>query len=80
MIKAAGFDPVWFGVVLVILLEIGLVTPPVGMNLFVIQGMAKASLGEVASGSFPDVILMLAGVPALTLFPDIALWLPRKMF
>ena len=80
VIKAAGFDPIWFGVVLVILLEIGLVTPPVGMNLFVIQGMAKTSLSEVAWGSFPYVILMLGGVLALTVFPDIALWLPRKMF
>ena len=80
VMKAAGFDAIWFGVVLVILLEIGLVTPPVGMNLFVIQGMAKTTLGEVAWGSLPYVILMLVGVLALTVFPDIALWLPRKMF
>ena len=80
VMKAAGFDAIWFGVVLVILLEIGLVTPPVGMNLFVIQGMAKTTLGEVAWGSLPYVILMLVGVLALTIFPDIALWLPRKMF
>ena len=80
VIKAAGFDPIWFGVVLVILLEIGLVTPPVGMNLFVIQGMAKTTLGEVAWGSLPYVVLMLFGVLALTIYPDIALWLPRKMF
>ena len=50
------------------------------MNLFVIQGMAKTTLGEVAWGSLPYVVLMLAGVLALTIFPDIALWLPRRMF
>jgi tripartite ATP-independent transporter DctM subunit len=80
VMAAAGFDPIWFGVVLVILLEIGLVTPPVGMNLFVIQGMAKTTLGEVSWGSFPYVILLLAGVIMLTLFPAIALWLPQRMF
>lgn len=80
VMKAAGFDPIWFGVVLVILLEIGLVTPPVGMNLFVIQGMAQTTLGEVAWGSLPYVVLMLVGVLMLTIFPEIALWLPRKMF
>ncbi|MCC7275247.1 MAG: TRAP transporter large permease, partial [Alphaproteobacteria bacterium] len=77
---AAGFDPIWFGVVLVILLEIGLVTPPVGMNLFVIQGMAETTLGEVSWGSLPYVLLLLGGVLALTIFPEIALWLPRRLF
>ncbi|TXL77610.1 TRAP transporter large permease [Vineibacter terrae] len=80
IMTAAGFDPIWFGVVLVILLEIGLVTPPVGMNLFVLQGMAKTSLGEVSWGSLPYVVLLLAGVLVLTLFPGIALWLPQQMF
>ncbi len=80
VMSAAGFDPIWFGVVLVILLEIGLVTPPVGLNLFVIQGLAKADLGEVAWGSLPYVVLLLVGVLLLWLFPQIALWLPTKMF
>ncbi|MGE0716787.1 MAG: TRAP transporter large permease [Alphaproteobacteria bacterium] len=80
IMMAAGFDPVWFGVILVILLEIGLVTPPVGMNLFVIQGMAETSLGEVARGSLPYVLLLLAGVGMLTAFPGIALWLPQQLY
>jgi len=80
IMKAAGFDPIWFGIVLVLLLEIGVITPPVGMNLFVIQGMAKTKLGEVAWGAFPYVVLLLIGVLLLTLFPQIALWLPQKMF
>ncbi len=80
IMKAAGFDPIWFGIVLVLLLEIGVITPPVGMNLFVIQGMAKTKLGEVAWGAFPYVVLLLIGVFLLTLFPQIALWLPQRMF
>ncbi|WP_374442710.1 TRAP transporter large permease [Stella sp.] len=80
VMMAAGFDPIWFGVVLVILLEIGLITPPVGVNLFVIQGMAGTTLGEVGWGSLPYVLLLLGGVLALTLVPDIALWLPRQLF
>ncbi|BBK34897.1 tripartite ATP-independent transporter DctM subunit [Stella humosa] len=80
VMMAAGFDPIWFGVVLVLLLEVGLITPPVGVNLFVIQGMAGTTLGEVSWGAFPYVLLLLAGVLALTIFPDIALWLPRRLF
>ncbi len=79
VIKALGFDPIWFGVVLVLLLEIGLITPPVGMNLFVIQGMAKQPLELVIRGSFPFVILMLAMIGILAVFPGLALWLPAKM-
>ena len=80
VMKAAGFDPIWFGVVLVILLEVGLVTPPVGMNLFVIQGMAETSLSDVGWGSLPYVVLLLLGVLLLTLVPDLVLWLPSRMY
>ena len=80
VMMAAGYDPLWFGIVLVILLEIGLITPPVGMNLFVIQGLAKTSLGNVGWGSLPYVLLMILGVVLLTIFPQIALWLPKQMF
>ncbi len=81
IVTGAGFDPVWFGVILVILLEIGLLTPPVGINLFTIQGIAPAgtSLAEVAWGSLPFVVLLLLGIGILTLFPELALWLPSKM-
>jgi len=80
IVQAQGFDPIWFGVVLVILLETGLITPPVGINLFVIQGMSGEPLGRVAAGSLPYVVLMLLGVVLLTFFPGLALWLPAKMF
>ncbi|MBW2146081.1 MAG: TRAP transporter large permease [Deltaproteobacteria bacterium] len=79
VMMALGYDPVWFGVVLVLLLEIGLITPPVGMNLFVIQGIARQPLGIVAWGAFPFVILMLIMVVMLALYPQLALWLPAKM-
>ncbi|MGE5097145.1 MAG: TRAP transporter large permease [Betaproteobacteria bacterium] len=80
VIQALGFDPIWFGVVLVLLLEIGLITPPVGMNLFVIQGISGRPLGEVSWGAFPYVIIMLVEILLLVLFPSIALWLPAKVF
>ena len=80
IVQAQGFDPIWFGVVLVILLETGLITPPVGINLFVIQGMSGEPLGRVAAGSFPYVVLMLLAIVLLAFFPGLALWLPAKMF
>jgi TRAP-type C4-dicarboxylate transport system permease large subunit len=76
---ALGFDSVWFGVVLV-LLEVGLITPPVGMNICVIQGMANCPLSIVAWGAFPYVIMMLVAVALVApLYPGLTLWLPSKM-
>lgn len=73
-----GYDPVWFGVILVLLLEIGLITPPVGLNLYTVRGlMPEATLGEVSLASLPFVLLLLAGVVLFTIFPEIVLWLPR---
>lgn len=71
-----GIDPVWFGVYFVIMIECALITPPVGLNLFVIQAVARASLAEVARGTWPFVLVMLVMVVLLYLFPAIALWLP----
>jgi tripartite ATP-independent transporter DctM subunit len=80
IVQAQGFDPIWFGVVLVILLEVGLITPPVGLNLYVIQGMAKVPLGVVARGAFPYVVMMLGAVIVLWFLPGLALWLPGRLF
>lgn len=74
-----GYNPIWFGVVLVILLEIGLITPPVGMNLFVIQGLAQCPLAEVARGALPFVLIMLLMILMLATSPSLALWLPSRM-
>lgn len=74
-----GFDSVWLGVVLVLLMEIGLITPPVGLNLFVLQRVGGRPLREVAMGSLPFVGLLLAGVLLLAIWPEIALWLPGRL-
>ena len=68
-----GFDPIWFGVYMVILVECALITPPVGLNLYVIQSVAKSSLGDVSRGVLPFLVLMLLTVVLLYLVPDLAL-------
>ncbi|GEK71983.1 MULTISPECIES: TRAP transporter large permease [Halomonas] len=77
IILAADFDPYWFAVVLTINLEIGLITPPVGLNLFIIKGIAPdISLRSILTGSLPYALCMVLAIVLLCLFPDIALWLP----
>jgi tripartite ATP-independent transporter DctM subunit len=81
LVTGLGFDGVWFGVALVILIEIGLLTPPVGINLFVMMSISKnrLSLGATALAALPYVGLMLLMLVAITLFPFIVLWLPRSL-
>jgi len=80
LITGLGFDPIWFGVIMVVWLEIGFITPPVGLNLFVIQGlMPGTGAREVTIGTTPYVILMILLVVILFVFPDLALWLPAHM-
>ena len=74
-----GFDPIWFGIFMVILVECALITPPVGLNLYVIQSVAKAPLFEVSRGVLPFLVLMLLTVVFLYLYPDLALYIPFKM-
>ena len=75
-----NFDPIWFGVILVIMVELGLITPPVGLNLFVIHGIARnRPLSEIAIGSVPYCIILMFGVLLLYFFPNIALFLPSLM-
>ncbi len=76
----AGFDPIWFGIYLVLMVEMAMVTPPVGFNLFVLQGITGRSIGYVARAAFPFFILMLVGVLLLAVFPQIALWLPTYLY
>ncbi|MDY8109287.1 TRAP transporter large permease [Fulvimarina sp. 2208YS6-2-32] len=77
IITGAGFDPYWFAVILTINMEIGLITPPVGLNLYVINGIAPdISLGQILRGSLPYVGCMVFGIVLLCLFPGIALFLP----
>lgn len=80
LVMAAGWDPVWFGVFLVVAIELGLITPPVGFNLFVIQGLTRRPVGEIARAAFPFFLLMVAAALLLIVFPQIALWAPRALF
>ncbi len=79
MIRQAGFDMIWFGIYLVIVVEMAQITPPVGFNLFVLQGMANKDMGFIARSAFPLFLLMILAVFIVVIFPEIALWLPNKM-
>ena len=73
----AGFDPVWFGVLIIILMELAMITPPVGINLYVVQGLRKrGKIDDVIIGAAPFVITMLLMIVILSIWPQIALWLP----
>jgi len=75
----AGFDPVWFGILVVVLMETAMITPPVGINLYVVQGVRKRGrIDDVIIGTAPFVLTMLAMIVALILWPEIALWLPQN--
>lgn len=80
IITGAGFDPIWFGVIMTINMEIGLITPPVGLNLFVVQGIAPdVSIAKIMRGSLPYVLCMCLAIVILCFFPEIATWLPDKL-
>ena len=82
VVVAAGIDPVWFGIFVVLMCEMGLITPPVGMNLYVVQGIRLdgGPFADVVRGALPYVAIMIAFTLLLIAFPSIALWLPRTMF
>ena len=80
LVTGLGFDPIWFGVIMIVWLEIGLITPPVGLNLFVIQNLMRGTTArDITLGTTPYVVLMIVLVVLLFLFPELALWLPRQM-
>jgi TRAP-type C4-dicarboxylate transport system permease large subunit len=81
VMTAAGFNPVWLGVIITILIEVGMLTPPVGMNLFVLSGITgnEVTLMQAARASVPYWLLLLFGVAILTVFPKIVLFLPSLM-
>ena len=76
---AMGVDPIWFGIFMVIMVECALITPPVGLNLYVIQSVAKTQLGEVAKGVFPFLIMMIFTVFIMYIWTDLALYIPFKL-
>ena len=80
IIEQAGFDPYWFAVVLTINMEIGLITPPVGLNLYVINGIApEIKLPTILRGALPFMLCMVVGIILLCIFPEIATWLPTAL-
>ena len=79
MVTVAGFDPIWFGIYLILMVEVSQITPPVGFNLFVIQGLTGEPIVNIAKYALPFFFLMLLTTAILTIFPDIALFLPNLM-
>ena len=80
-LRTAGFDLVWFGIVMAVVLEMGLIHPPVGLNIFVINRIAPdIGLGAIIRGTIPFVVLMAIGVVILSVFPGIAMWLPDLVY
>ena len=75
----AGIDPIWFGIFFVVLIETALITPPVGMNLFVIQAVARAKLQDVAKGAMPFALIMLSTAVLLWFWPALALYIPYEL-
>jgi TRAP-type C4-dicarboxylate transport system permease large subunit len=82
VLTAAGFDPVWIGVFVTIMIEIGMLTPPVGVNLFIALAIAKGrvTLGQLSKECLPYWVMLLIGTALLTVFPQIALFLPRVVY
>jgi tripartite ATP-independent transporter DctM subunit len=79
MVTAAGFDPIWFGIYLILMVEVSQITPPVGFNLFVIQVLTGEPMLQIAKYALPFFFLMLLTTAILTIFPNIALYLPNLM-
>jgi TRAP-type C4-dicarboxylate transport system permease large subunit len=79
LVMQLGFDPVWFGVLVVVTAEVGMVTPPLGLNVFVVARYTNRPLGELFSGVMPHVWAHLIVIALLTIFPSIILWLPSTM-
>ena len=80
LVVEQGYDPIWFGILMIVLIEMALITPPVGLNLYVVQGARKSgNMSEVMLGTIPFVLVMLAMVAALIAFPQIALFLPEAL-
>jgi len=79
MVQAAGIDPLWFGIYLVIVVEMSQITPPVGFNLFVIQGLTGKDILTITKATLPFFLLMMLAIALMHIFPSIALYLPYAM-
>ena len=79
MIRQAGIDPIWFGIFIVVVVEMAQVTPPIGFNLFVLQGLTRHEIGYISKVALPMVALMLVMIVLLVAFPQLATWLPENI-
>nr|MBA3506754.1 TRAP transporter large permease subunit [Betaproteobacteria bacterium] len=79
LIKAMGYDGIWFGIVLVVLIEVAQITPPVGMNLFVLRNISGWSIERIGWVSIPYIMILLLELLLLFVFPGLATWLPQQM-
>ena len=80
VVAKLGFDPIWFGIIVVMVVELGLITPPIGMNVFIIKGMApEVPLGTIYKGVLPFAIAQIMLIALIVIFPAIATWLPSTM-
>ena len=79
MIRQAGIDVIWFGVFVVVVVEMAQVTPPIGFNLFVLQGMTQHEISYIARTAIPMVLLMVLMVIILVVWPELATWLPDNI-
>ena len=79
LIQAAGFDPIWFGIFLVLMIELAQITPPVGFNLFVISSLNNDDILKIAKAAFPFFLLLALATALITIFPQIALYMPNLM-
>ncbi len=80
LVQKAGFDLVWFGIFMVLLIEIAEVTPPLGFNMFVLQKMSGRPMGMIARVSLPFFFLMLLAVVLIVVWPEVVTWLPDRVF
>ena len=78
-ILALGFDPLWLGIVSTLCVEIGMITPPVGLNLFVLKAITDVPMGRIMVGAFPFVLVLIVGLIIFSIFPQVALYLPSLM-
>jgi len=78
-VQKAGIDPLWFGIFIVLVVEMAQITPPVGFNLFVLQGMTGREIGWIAKVTLPFFFLMIAAVALIYFFPQIVTFLPQQM-
>ena len=81
IIKAHGFDPLWFGILFIVNMEIGYMTPPFGFNLFYLKGIVPKgiTMGDIYKSVIPYTLVELTGLVVIMLFPQIAVWLPNKL-